>query len=176
MASLPLFGRKMHRWAAVAAALPLGVIIATGLLLQLKKYAVWIQPPTQRGSGHAPALGFERILEAARSVPEAQVEGWSDISRLDVRPDRGLIKVLAKNNWEVQLDAVDGRVLQSAYRRSDLIESLHDGSFFHEYAKLGLFFPAGILLLLLWVSGIYLWILPGWVRRRNARAYQGGRR
>jgi uncharacterized iron-regulated membrane protein len=69
-----------------------------------------------------------------------------------------------------QVDLGTGRVLQTAYRRSDLIESIHDGSFFGgDWVKLGLFLPAGIVLLLLWLSGLWLWWLPfGAKRRRRA--------
>ena len=108
-----------------------------------------------------------RAAAACRGVPQAQVKDWGDISRLDVRPSRGLIKVTAKNNWEIQVDAGTGQVLQAAYRRSDLIEALHDGSGFHEAAKLWVFLPAGATLLVLWLTGIYLFWLPIGVRRRK---------
>lgn len=46
----------------------------------------------------------------------------------------------------------------SKYRRSDLIESIRDGSFFGgDWVKLGLFLPAGLVLLLLWFSGLWMW-------------------
>jgi len=54
------------------------------------------------------------------------------------------------------------------YRRSDLIESLHDGSFFTDTAKLTVFLANGAVLLALWVTGMYLWGLP-LVARRGAR-------
>ncbi len=43
--------RKFHYWAAALAALPVLVILCTGLLLQLKKQSAWVQPPEQRGVG-----------------------------------------------------------------------------------------------------------------------------
>ncbi len=58
-------------------------------------------------------------------------------------------------------------MLQVAYRRSDLIESIHDGSFFHDRAKLWVFLPAGLILIGLWVTGVYLWLLPHLVKRRR---------
>lgn len=42
--------RKLHRWGALLTAVPLLLVIVTGLLLQVKKEAAWIQPPTMRGS------------------------------------------------------------------------------------------------------------------------------
>jgi hypothetical protein len=58
-------------------------------------------------------------------------------------------------------------VLQSTYRRSDLIESLHDGSWFHDRAKLFIWLPAGVVLCGLWGTGLYLWVLPYLTRRRR---------
>ena len=161
------FNRVFHRWASVLIALPLLVVIGTGLLLMLKKEVAWIQPPTQQGSTKELGITFDQILAVARSVPEAEIEGWEDIDRLDVRPSKGMLKVRARNRWEIQIDGVTGEVLQVAFRRSDLIESLHDGSFFHDKVKLLIFLPSALILLLVWVTGIYLFILPYLVRRNR---------
>ncbi|MFM9995188.1 MAG: PepSY domain-containing protein [Phycisphaerales bacterium] len=159
------WSRRLHRGGAIVAAVPLLIIITTGLLLQLKKEWSWVQPPTLRGTGQAPVIGFDRILEIARTIPAAGVRDWSDIDRLDVQPGRGLVKVHPRNRVEIQIDTGTGAVLQVMHRRSDLVESLHDGSWFHDRAKLWVFLPTGAALLLLWFSGVYLWLLPHWARR-----------
>jgi uncharacterized iron-regulated membrane protein len=164
-----LWTRRVHRWGAVGVALPLVVIITTGLLLQVKKQVPWVQPPTRQGSTGGPMVGLEQILTAARTAPAAAIDGWDDVDRLDLRPADGIVKVHARNRWEVQVDLGTGGVLQARYRRSDLIESLHDGSFFHDRAKLLVFLPAGVLLLMLWCTGVYLWVLPVWSRRAGRR-------
>lgn len=110
--------RISHRWGSIAIAVPLLVVIATGLLLMLKKEVAWIQPPTQKGSTKQLELTFGQILDSAKSVQEAEIEGWEDIDRIDVRPSKGLLKVQGINSWEIQIDAVTGEVLQTAYRRS----------------------------------------------------------
>ena len=164
------WSRSLHRWGSIAIVLPLGLIIATGVLLQLKKHADWIQPPTATGTGSEPAIGFDAILDAARTVPESGIESWDDVDRIDVRPDRGIAKVRAHNRWEVQVDLTTGAVVSSAHRRSDLIESLHDGSFFAgDLTKLGVFLPTGIVLGGLWLTGVWLWWMPFSAKRR-ARA------
>ncbi len=165
-----VWSRKLHRWGTVLIALPLLVVIVSGLLLQFKKEAAWIQPPTVNGVGGPPSIPFEVILTAARSVPEAEVEGWGDVDRLDVRPSKGVVKVRGTAGVEVQVDTATGEVLQVARRRSDLIESIHDGSWFHEKAKLWVFLPAGGILLVMWLTGIYLWLLPYLVRRKRGAA------
>ena len=135
----------------------------------LKKDLAWIQPPTQRGTTNELTLGFERILKIAKSVPEAKIDGWDDIDRLDVRPSKGMLKVRGANGWEIQIDAATGDILQVACRRSDLIESLHDGSFFHDKVRLCLFLPSALVLLGLWLTGIYLFFLPSLARRKRRR-------
>ena len=56
------WNRKLHRWGAVIIALPLIIVVASGLLLQFKKQSDWIQPPTRTGSPGELTVGFDRIL------------------------------------------------------------------------------------------------------------------
>ena len=152
--------RRSHRWLAILFFAPLLIVIITGLLLQIKKEWSWVQPPTQKGSAGQLLLGWEELLRIASSDPDADIQSWADIDRLDVRPQKGIVKVRAKNNWELQVDLANGQVLSSCYRRSDWIESLHDGSWFSDFAKLWIFLPNGIALFILWFTGLYLWYLP----------------
>lgn len=153
--------RKTHYWATVLIAMPVLLIICSGLLLQVKKHLHWVQPEEQQGTGTSPGLDFEGILTSVRSVKELEVADWDDINRLDVRPSRGMAKVWLKSGWEVPVDLGTGRVLQAAYRRSDLIESIHDGSFFAgDLGKLGIFLPSGVALLLMWTTGLWMFWLP----------------
>ena len=125
-----------------------------------------------KGTGKAPKVSFDAILEAAKSVPEAEIHSWDDVERLDVRPDRGLVKIQARNRWEIQVDTGTGQVVQKEYRRSDLIESLHDGSWFADSVKLYVFLPVAGIVLGLWCTGIYLFVLPyssRWWKRRRKR-------
>ena len=161
------FTRKTHYWASLAIAIPAAIVIGTGLLLQFKKQSDWIQPPSAKGTAEDLSISFQDILAAATTVSEAEISSWADIDRLDVRPSKGIVKVRSKNRWEVQLDTATGKVLQVSFRRSDLIESIHDGSFFHPLAKMWIFLPSGILLLLMWLTGIYLFILPYLPRLRR---------
>ena len=153
--------RKTHYWGAFIILLPVLIISITGIFLQLKKDIDWIQPPTvSRDLPNNPSISFEEILEASKTVEEANIRSWNDIDRLDVRIDKGIVKVRSKNRWEVQVDTNSGEVVQVAYRRSDIIEELHDGSWFHENIKLLIFLPSGIILFILWITGFYMVLLP----------------
>jgi uncharacterized iron-regulated membrane protein len=161
------FFRKAHRWGAVAVAVPFLLVLLTGCLLQLKKELTWVQPATKKGEAKAPSASFDTILAAVKGVPEAAVKGWGDIDRMDVRPKDGIVKVQCKNRYEVQVDFQTGKVLQVQYRRSDLIESLHDGSFFDDAFKVYVFLPVALVVLMLWFTGLYLFALPYMVKWRR---------
>jgi uncharacterized iron-regulated membrane protein len=165
--------RRLHYWGAAIAALPVVVILGTGLLLQLKKNLTWVQPTEFRGAAGAPNVTFEQLLAVAQAVPEAAVQSWDDIPRVEMRPAKGLVKLISTNNTEIQIDITSGAVLHSAYRRSDVIEALHDGSWFFPAAKLWIFLPAGIILFGLWLTGLYLFILPFLARRRQRARLAG---
>ena len=167
--SLSFLSRRLHRWGAIAIGLPLLCVVASGLLLQVKKQFPWVQPHEQRTAVPTPSVAWDVVLAAAKAMPEAGVQGWEDIDRVDVRPGKGIMKVITKSRWEAQLALADGAVLQVAYRRSDLIETLHDGSFFGDAAKLWIFLPSGVVLFALWMTGLYLWVLPWMTKRKRAR-------
>ena len=112
---------------------------------------------------------MDELFAIASNIPELEVDDWSTLARVDVKPGKGIVKFVAENNWEAQIDTHTGEVLTVAFRRSDIIESLHDGSFFAPWVKLYVFFPTGIILLILWGSGIYLFFLPHWKRWTKAR-------
>ena len=159
--------RKTHYWGAMLCAIPLLIVIITGILLLLKKQSDWIQPPTIKGDSRVPTLSFDKILTAAQQVELAEVKNWDDIKLLDVRPGKGIIKIRTKSSWEIQIDQQTGKLVSSAYRRSDLIESIHDGTYFHDNAKLWIFLPSAIILLVLWITGIYLFVKPLLSKRKR---------
>lgn len=155
--------RKIHHWGAIVIAIPLLVMIGAGVLLQVKKQVEWVQPPTLKGEVRegVPEASLQAMFEAAKEVSEAGIDKWEDLDRADFKPDKGVIKFVSKTRWEVQVDTSTAEVLSVTYRRSDLIETIHDGSFFAgDATKLWLFLPAGIALFVLWVTGIYMFFLP----------------
>jgi hypothetical protein len=109
-------------------------------------------------------------LETAKTVSEAEISSWDDIDRIDIRPNKGIAKIRSKNNWEIQLDLESADIYSVSFRRSDIIESIHDGSFFSDYVKFGLFFPSGILLIVLSFTGIYMFIIPILKNRKKGKS------
>ena len=169
--------RKVHHWGSIVIAPVLIVMIGAGILLMVKKEFDWLQPPTKKGvSTDIPAITIADMFKAAQAVPEAGLTSWSDLDRVDIKPDKGVVKFIGTNDWEVQVDTTTGEVLQVAFRRSDIIEKIHDGTFFAEGAKLYLFLPAGVGLLTLWLTGVYLFALTEIkkAQKRKKKAGQAG--
>jgi hypothetical protein len=168
--------RRTHYWASALFALPLIVIIGSGLLLQVKKQWSWVQPPEQRQATTDHPVSLDSLLRSATGAAGVTIRGWNSIDRVDVRPAKGIAKLTTADGWEVQLELATGRVLQTAYRRSDLIESLHDGSYFAgDWTKLGLFLPTGVVLAAMWGTGLWMFWLPFSVRRRRRSAAESNR-
>ena len=140
-------------------------MVSSGIMLQLKKQSNWVQPNVEITSSSKPVM-LQAYLDAAKSVEEANVSSWKDIERIDIRPNKGIAKLKSKNNWEIQIDIETAEIYAKNFRRSDIIESIHDGSFFSEVVKYGWFLPSGILLLILSLSGIYMFFIPI-LKRRN---------
>ena len=161
--------RKFHRYTGLLLGVLLLISAVTGILLSLKKDVDLIQPPSIKG--------VSKDLSTWKSVSELsdlattafyaahpdQVE--NKIDRLDVRPSKGMVKVLfEEGNWEVQIDGTSGEVKSIAKRYSDWIESLHDGSIISDAFKLISMNVLGIGVLILIGSGVWLWYGPKVVR------------
>lgn len=169
---LNVLNRKVHYWVSAFIAIPLIVVAVTGTLLQLKKHWTWVQPAEKRGAATTQFIEMSHILAALKAHEPLGVEGWHHVNRLDVRPDKRVVKAWLKSNWEAQIDLGTGEILQVAYRRSDWIESIHDGSIFGDGVKLGVFLPAAVGLVLLWCGGVWMFAYPfiGRWRVRKAKA------
>ena len=163
----------LHKWIGLAIALVVAVVSVTGFLLLVKKEFPSIQPPTKKGveGSVEDFLSIAAILEAARSTGDPAFATFEDIDRIDMRPGKRVHKVRSKHGYkEVQVDAITGEILHSAWRPSDLIEAIHDGSWiadiWHDYGM-----PlVAIGLLFLSFSGVYIWAVPVMRKRRRKKA------
>lgn len=163
---------KIHYWGAAVVMIPFFIVLVSGVLLQVKKEFTWIQPKTVKTKYRELTLSFDQILESAKSVKETEIKTWKDIKLLDVRPGKGITKIRAKNNWEIQIHNETAEVLAVNFRRSDIIESIHDGSWFHDSAKLWVFLPAALVMLLMSITGVYLFfkMLPSKMRKKKNKS------
>lgn len=157
--------RVLHRYVGVSLALFLFISAVTGVLLALKKEVNVIQPATQKGVSKDLSL-WKPLNELSEIAEQALHRAHKDqigngVDRLDVRPDKGMVKILfEQKQWEVQLDGQTGAVLSIARRHSDWIEALHDGSIISHLFKLISMNFLGIGLVFLLLSGLWLWYGP----------------
>jgi uncharacterized iron-regulated membrane protein len=162
--------RKWHRVLGVTLSLFLFISAVTGILLAWKKDVELIQPATHTGSSKDMSTwkSMAELSEIASTAFHQQYPDQSDnqIDRLDVRPSKGIVKVLfKKSQWEVQVDAQSGEVLHIARRHADWIEALHDGSIISDLFKLLSMNFMGIGVMVLLSTGLWLWYGPKEFRR-----------
>lgn len=172
--------RKLHRQIAIVLFVFFLIISVTGLLLGWKKNSFGlILPPTSKGvsSDLKTWLSFDSLQTIAINTLHDSISPnlSTDLERIDARPSKGMVKfVFADDYWEVQLDGTNGNVLQINRRRSDIIENIHDGTILdvlfntkNDQFKLSYTTIMGFALLLLTVTGFWLWYGPKRLRKQK---------
>lgn len=162
--------RSIHKWVGMSVFLFMIITAFTGVLLGWKKNVALLQPATLKGTSLAfyDWAGFDQIATNAILAIDSVVGRKIEIDRMDVRPDKGIIKVTFKEGyWEVQVDATTARTLSVAQRHADWIEHIHDGSIFSEGFKLFYTNYLGWGLLFLSITGFWLWYGPKAIRRKK---------
>jgi uncharacterized iron-regulated membrane protein len=163
--------RLIHNWGSIIIAIPVVIMIGAGILLMLKKEFEWIQPSSEKGAEQTavPTASIGDMWAAAKAVEKAGFTTWAELKRADLKPDKGILKLVSPTDWEVQVDTTTAKVLNVAERRSDIIEKIHDGSWFAEPLKLWFFLPVGIVLFVLWLTGLYMFFLPYYQKAKKSR-------
>jgi hypothetical protein len=169
--------RKIHRWTGAALFVIFLFISISGLLLGWKKHSAGvILAKTEKGTSNnlQDWLPFDSLENnAIRYLHDIDPGLSAEIDRMDVRPDKGTVKIRFKDHFTgLQLDGATGALLTSETRRSDFIENIHDGSIIDNligipngYFKLFYTTIAGLALLLFTVTGFWLWYGPKRMRK-----------
>ncbi|MBL7848065.1 MAG: PepSY domain-containing protein [Cyclobacteriaceae bacterium] len=159
--------RSLHHWVGIAVVLFMFISSVTGLLLGWKKNVDLLQPPTRKGASTDVAewITYERVVLSANRALDSVRHEHPGIERIDARPDKGIVKVVYLNYWEVQVDGKTGKALSVAPRHADWIEHIHDGSILSEGFKLFYTNYIGWGLLIMSVTGFWLWYGPRKIRQ-----------
>jgi len=166
------FFRETHKWSGIVLAIVFLNVAVSGLLLLEKKNFSWIQPETIPGTQGSVELFItnQRLFESVLSRGHEDFRTVEDVDRIDFRPDKRVFKVRSKKNFsEIQVDAVTGEVLSIAKRNSDLIETLHDGSFFGGATHALIMPVTALAIVYLTFTGLYLWLAVTVKRFKIAR-------
>lgn len=165
---------NIHKYVGIVLAIIVAMISVTGFLLLVKKDYAYLQPPTERGAAGEPEefLSVSEILDRVYATGHPAFAGPDDIDRIDFRLGRRVHKVRSQHEYlEVQVDAVTGAILSPPTpRRSDLIEQIHDGSYFADWVHGWVMPLTAVGMLTLTVSGLWVWIAPILKRRRRRAA------
>lgn len=159
--------RRWHRWVGLSLAVLIVLSSITGLLLAWKKQSTWLQPKEHTGvstnleAWANPGLIASAANKALTDSLKLQTTELPLIDRLDFRPKRGIVKVIYKGDWEVQVDATTALVYSVAKRNTDWIERLHDGSIVADWFKNLSMSILSIGLLFMTMTGTWIW----WMRR-----------
>jgi uncharacterized iron-regulated membrane protein len=172
--------RKLHRYVGSFLFVFFFLISVTGLLLGWKKHSGGlILPKTETGvsTDLKNWLPYDTLHTIAIQVLRDSLPNENSIvvDRIDARPGKGIVKFVFQDHYtEIQLDATTGKVLGVHQRTSDIIEQIHDGSILdfafstgNGQVKVGYTTVTGLSLLLLTVTGFFLWFNPIRIRRRN---------
>lgn len=167
--------RKLHKWVAVPLFIFMFLVGGTGLLLGWKK-KVNLLPKTAKGTTEQSAqwISLDSIQHVARRY--ATLHNLSDeIDRIDVRPQKGIAKVVFTQHFtELQIDCATADIISADTRTSDIIEKIHDGSILDywigqdgEHVKLAYTSILSLGLILLSISGFWLWYNPIRIRKQK---------
>ncbi len=167
--------RWLHRKIAIPLLIFFFIISLTGLLLGIKKQT-GLLAPTQKGASSNISQWLPVAELNAKAIKYLHDSVSKDLSarldRIDIRPSKGIAKfIYVDHYWGLQLDCSTGELLSIEKRSSDFIEDLHDGSFIDgllntsdEQVKVGYTIIMGLSLLLLVISGFWLWFGPKRIR------------
>ena len=88
--------RSLHKWIGISVALFMLITSTTGVLLGWKKNVELLQPATLKGESTDVAkwVSFETVSQSALRAIDSVTQEENSIDRLDVRYDKGIIKVL----------------------------------------------------------------------------------
>jgi uncharacterized iron-regulated membrane protein len=163
--------RKLHRLSGISLFVFFFIMAVTGILLGWKKHSgELIMPDTYQGTTTEMTewLPMDRLSSLAASALDEYTGERSEVDRIDVRPGKGMLKVLFKNRQlEVQLDGATGEVLSVGRRNNDWIEQVHDGSIIDDWLGIpnGIFKVfynslMGVALIIFTLTGFWLWYGP----------------
>lgn len=148
------------------------LISISGFLLGLKD-ELGLKPETKSTNSinQSSWISIQSLDSIARTFASGELKIDSEIDRIDIRPDKGIAKILFKNNFqELQLDLESGEILSVEKRADNFIERLHDGSiidfYFTENNISTITYVSIISLSLVFMiySGYLLWANPRKIR------------
>jgi uncharacterized iron-regulated membrane protein len=166
--------RQAHKVVGIGAAFFLLVMAVTGFLLSLKGEIAWMRPPVgkaEKVESLAEVVSLDVVTQSALAVGRPDLRSVDDIDRIDYRPGKNIFKVIsAKGYSEVQVDGKTGQVVAVGNRNDQLVEDIHDLSFFDERLRTTVSPVIALALAMMAISGVVIWTVPIFRRRKHAQS------
>lgn len=156
--------RSLHRWIGFVASLFLAIISVTGFFLAMKDRFAFMRPPVQEAvklENASQILPISKALDIAFGAGHPELSELSQVDRVDYRPKDNIFKIISKDGYrEVQVDGTRGTIVSDAFRNDQLMEDIHDMSYFAD-AMHGYLLPTVALgLCFLSISGVFIFFTP----------------
>ena len=146
-----------------------GILLALKDVLHLKPEIVITDSPND-----STWISLKEIDSISKDYIYNKLELDTIIDRIDVRPTKGVAKVLFSNHFtELQIDVSSGKILSVSSRVDTIIEKIHDGSIIDYFitksniSKITYSSLLSIGLIFMSISGFFLWYLPKKLKSRK---------
>jgi uncharacterized iron-regulated membrane protein len=145
--------RALHRKLSLYTFIPLGIILVSGIVLQLRNQFEWIQPSLiETKADQSPLLAPQALIQKL-NLNEKEIE------QIIYKPSKNNASVRLKSGEEIQLNAQTGDVLKRAIRRTNLLIDIHQGSILGPFGQYGIYLLTGLGMIILYMTGLNL-LLP----------------
>ncbi len=145
--------RALHRKLSLYTFIPLGIILVSGIVLQLRNQFEWIQPSLiETKADQSPLLAPQALIQKL-NLNEKEIE------QIIYKPSKNNASVRLKSGEEIQLNAQTGDVLKRAIRRTNLLIDIHQGSILGPVGQYGIYLLTGLGMIILYLTGLNL-LLP----------------
>ena len=145
--------RALHRKLSLYTFIPLGIILVSGIVLQLRNQFEWIQPSLiETKADQSPLLAPQALIQKL-NLNEKEIE------QIIYKPSKNNASVRLKSGEEIQLNAQTGDVLKRAIRRTNLLIDIHQGSILGPFGQYGIYLLTSLGMIILYMTGLNL-LLP----------------
>jgi len=146
-----------------------GFLLALKDVLHLKPEIVNINSPKDSNW-----ISLKEIDSISKDYIYNKFELDTVIDRIDVRPTKGVAKVLFSNHFtELQIDVSSGKILSVSSRVDTIIEKIHDGSiidYFITHSNISKIIYSSLIsigLIFMSISDFFLWYFPKRLKSRK---------
>ncbi len=172
--------RLVHRKIASILFIFFFIIAITGLLLGMKSIfttTIFENKETFSAIKLLEALPLDSLEKIATVfINDHTKNNFANVDRIEVRPSKGIAVAYYKKNYSVQLNAKNGKPILIEQKNGGIIQDIHDGAVLGNLfsnkaggvAKTIYTLIIGISLLLMTITGIYLYYKPKQIKKAKS--------